>query len=605
MGRKNKRKAGPHSPGQHTKNHHNKKHHHHHKHLRPGSHNHKRQQKGRFWAEDCPERLPTSDNVADSPAVTVWITRVELTDDHGKQPQSQQQTQQQAQEMDQSTSVDGSNKDKHDTGKQKAVGVGVGVGVGSAGDVATTTTTAAKCETVDPSDPSLPPQPPPQPSTTQTEPFVSIRRTSSATGPLRFNFPNETSTQNDATPSNDTSVSSVSPFKHLPHGDCGDGVVNPYPTSQVQDKYWAQRKRLFSRFDEGIQLDQESWYSVTPEAIAKHHADRIVALCGRGSGSGSGNAGTSRSSNNNNNNTNGNVVNGPNVPLGGLIVVDAFGGCGGNAIAMALHPGVALVVCVDTDRRKLEMAASNASIYGVDTEKVLFVHANACLVLQELSSCGTKDGDGTAGGTATDGDDDRQQVVENGCGDRENTKPGTGAGTSTCGVSSGTDVVGSALTHGYTIMTGHTSITAWLSAHHRSNNNNNNDSSRKSLCVVDAVFLSPPWGGTEYHKIGKRAFGLLNGIRIDASSNVASSTDECLWDGEQLLGAALGVAPHVVCFLPRNTNGMYVGKSASKVGYRGCIRLEQDVLAGKLKTISVYLGPNVGDGGEFLSDFGN
>ena len=30
-------------------------------------------------------------------------------------------------------------------------------------------------------------------------------------------------------------------------------------------KYWAQRYRLFSVYDEGVRLDPESWYSVTPE----------------------------------------------------------------------------------------------------------------------------------------------------------------------------------------------------------------------------------------------------------------------------------------------------------------------------------------------------
>ena len=32
------------------------------------------------------------------------------------------------------------------------------------------------------------------------------------------------------------------------------------------------RYRLFSKFDHGVQLDDESWYSVTPEAIAMHIA---------------------------------------------------------------------------------------------------------------------------------------------------------------------------------------------------------------------------------------------------------------------------------------------------------------------------------------------
>ena len=42
-------------------------------------------------------------------------------------------------------------------------------------------------------------------------------------------------------------------------------------------KYWHQRYRLFSHFDAGIHLDEESWYSVTPEPIALHHAERCAS----------------------------------------------------------------------------------------------------------------------------------------------------------------------------------------------------------------------------------------------------------------------------------------------------------------------------------------
>ncbi|KFV20563.1 Trimethylguanosine synthase, partial [Tauraco erythrolophus] len=65
-------------------------------------------------------------------------------------------------------------------------------------------------------------------------------------------------------------------------------------------KYWAQRYRLFSRFDEGIKLDREGWFSVTPEKIAEHIAVRV-----------------SQSFNCD-------------------VVVDAFCGVGGNAIQFAL-----------------------------------------------------------------------------------------------------------------------------------------------------------------------------------------------------------------------------------------------------------------------------
>jgi hypothetical protein len=37
-------------------------------------------------------------------------------------------------------------------------------------------------------------------------------------------------------------------------------------------KYYDQRYRLFSRYDQGIVLDEESWFSVTPEIISKEIA---------------------------------------------------------------------------------------------------------------------------------------------------------------------------------------------------------------------------------------------------------------------------------------------------------------------------------------------
>jgi trimethylguanosine synthase len=54
--------------------------------------------------------------------------------------------------------------------------------------------------------------------------------------------------------------------------------VNPFDSEEVADKYWAQRRRLFTKFDDGIQLDKESWYSVTPEVIANHIAKRTSQI---------------------------------------------------------------------------------------------------------------------------------------------------------------------------------------------------------------------------------------------------------------------------------------------------------------------------------------
>ncbi|XP_076911247.1 uncharacterized protein LOC143569151 [Bidens hawaiensis] len=92
------------------------------------------------------------------------------------------------------------------------------------------------------------------------------------------------------------------------------------------NKYWLQRYSLFSRYDEGIKMDEEGWFSVTPEEIAVRHAQRSV---------------------------------------GGGVVVDCFAGMGGNSIqfaALGYH-----VIAIDIDPKKVEMASNNSKIYGVDS----------------------------------------------------------------------------------------------------------------------------------------------------------------------------------------------------------------------------------------------
>jgi len=95
-------------------------------------------------------------------------------------------------------------------------------------------------------------------------------------------------------------------------------------------KYWAQRYQLFSKYDEGIRLDEESWYSVTPEKIAEQVAQKCQCD----------------------------------------IVLDAFCGVGGNAIQFALTCG--RVIAVDIDKNKISMARHNARVYGVE-HKIDFI----------------------------------------------------------------------------------------------------------------------------------------------------------------------------------------------------------------------------------------
>jgi trimethylguanosine synthase len=155
------------------------------------------------------------------------------------------------------------------------------------------------------------------------------------------------------------------------HGDVIDNVTpNPYHPCEVHDKYWAQRRRLFSRFDRGCQLDSEGWYSVTPELIADHVARRVADLAQHLL------AHQQQQS----------------LPLQmslparpeGIVIMDAFCGCGGNSIAFGKIPShlVSKVVCVDTDRSKLLKAAHNASLYSIPKDKLVFVECNSIFILK-------------------------------------------------------------------------------------------------------------------------------------------------------------------------------------------------------------------------------
>ena len=289
------------------------------------------------------------------------------------------------------------------------------------------------------------------------------------------------------------------PFRPLPDGDCGDGIKNPYPKHIVADKYWAQRHRLFSRYDQGIQLDKESWYSVTPEAIANHIAAKMVA---------------------------GSELASPDEKdvKKDLVILDAFCGAGGNAIALARQPNVSLVICVDLDDDKLRLAAQNAKIYEIPDDKLLFIHADAFEVLGQYQN----------GALVVDPDAASQQEEDK----EEDTER----------------------VHGYSL--GGIGLLPK---------------------VLDRIFLSPPWGGVEYETIGPRKFN-LKCIRFNDGL-----------DGESMLqqssrAVARNNASTIACFLPRNTNGYEVGRSALKAGISGTIEVEQNVLNNKFKAITIYLG---------------
>jgi len=283
----------------------------------------------------------------------------------------------------------------------------------------------------------------------------------------------------------------------------------------VENKYWAQRKRLFRRYDDGIQLDREGWFSVTPEVIANHIAERMCAHV----------SSSSEEENDDDDNM--------QEPKQKLVVLDAFTGVGGNVIAFALRPEVDRVICVDFDPNRLQMAAHNCRVYEIPPEKLVFVCADACDVLQHYQNgklCPT-----TSSDPATEQEGHRKSASDN--------KP------------------------------------------HSKNQSDRTFGGIELLPDrIDAIFLSPPWGGPNYEDAnGSDGFD-LQCIRVNDSCN-----------GEDLLRYAKEALSHqrdqsLAYFLPRNVNGIKVGQSAVKVGLGGggSLELEQTWLNSKLKTVTAY-----------------
>ena len=96
------------------------------------------------------------------------------------------------------------------------------------------------------------------------------------------------------------------------------GNVRP-PYNPDLESFFYRRRELFSKFDRGVRMDAESWFSVTPERLAAHIAVRMCrARCG-------------------------------------LLVVDPFCGCGGNVIQQALADPTGAVLAIDIDPTKVSI----------------------------------------------------------------------------------------------------------------------------------------------------------------------------------------------------------------------------------------------------------
>lgn len=320
-------------------------------------------------------------------------------------------------------------------------------------------------------------------------------------------------------------------------------------------KYWNQRRRLFSRFDQGIQLDEQGWFSVTPEQIANHVAHRLYEEL---------------------------QISQQHCPppQRPYVILDAFCGCGGNAIAFAQLDNVQ-VIAVDVDRSKLQRAAHNAAIYEIPPSKLVFCECNVLFLLEYCY----KHGDFVL---------DQPLATPEAAMALMNAMP---------------PPVASECIDGFQI--------GGIELLPRN---------------VDAVFMDPPWGGVDYEVFGKQGYDLTLNMKIErpktAASLTAASTSQptnngalehdffdqfvseprtkqdrkaqfnCTMDdnncvnGTQLVALAASVTKtHLVVYdVPRNTNRLSIGKAALGAGYRGNCKLEEHYLNGRMKTVTAYFG---------------
>ncbi|KAF2266202.1 S-adenosyl-L-methionine-dependent methyltransferase [Lojkania enalia] len=106
-------------------------------------------------------------------------------------------------------------------------------------------------------------------------------------------------------------------------------------------KYWYQRHRIWGKYDEGIWMTEDGWFGVTPEPIANKIAVHV----------------------------------GESAPAEKTIIIDAFAGVGGNAIAFARSGRWEQVFAIEKDEATIKCGKHNAEIYGVG-DKIFWVRGD-------------------------------------------------------------------------------------------------------------------------------------------------------------------------------------------------------------------------------------
>jgi hypothetical protein len=283
-------------------------------------------------------------------------------------------------------------------------------------------------------------------------------------------------------------------------GGGGGGAPAPAPPPRgVPPSQWAKRSQLWRRWEEGVRMDVEGWRSVTPEAAALHMAAQAAAAAHGGGGGG-----------------------------GPLLVLDAFAGWGGNAIAFARRG--ARVVAMEASLPRLRLAQHNAGVYAGDVAAggggITWVHGDAREVLAALAAAAAAGCGGAELATAL-----AALAASSGGGGGGGGGVGVGGG----GGGGGEPLDGASLA---------AAVRALAPPR----------SGMPAPPLLDVAFLAPPWGGSSYkdsgrgsQRGGERGYSLARHLLVGGGGEAVSG------DALLRLAARAGVARVVQAYLPKHT----------------------------------------------------
>lgn len=111
-------------------------------------------------------------------------------------------------------------------------------------------------------------------------------------------------------------------------------------------RYWQQRHSIFSCYNMGIYMTDDAWFGVTPEPIAKYrlpalYTSSLLILSSKIAEDLAAVTDPSRT-----------------------VIIDIFGGVGGNSIAFALSNRWTQVIAIEKDPSVIACGQHNAAIYG-------------------------------------------------------------------------------------------------------------------------------------------------------------------------------------------------------------------------------------------------